>query len=394
MSFLRAARAALASQSRFPRVLLAFVAVTLTGLFISCVNNNTVSRVGPNHLAYVTLPSQGTVLLLNINSTTGVITAGPQTPPVQGSTPTGMVLSPSRKFLYVVNSRANSISIFSVNSVDGTLTLIGTPIQAGSAPNMAAIDPSGAYFLVTNNFSNNISVFSIDSNTGNLTEVPGSPYFANQSPTSIQFALTPYAEFVYVTNPGIGMVTGFSFSAGVLTPIPGTPLFSGQGATALTVDASDRFLFVANFSAINPPPNAATIGNISAYNIDPSTGELTTITGSPFTSADGIGPAALTVDPTNTYLYAVTAGSANSIWCFTINPSNGQLVAVSSSPFSLAAGGQFALFDPIGSYFYIGSPSAKGIQGYTYDSGTGAPTLIGGSPFSTGSPPGTMVLSE
>ena len=87
-------------------------------------------------------------------------------------------------------------------------------------------------------------------------------------------------------------------------------------------------------------------------------------------------------------------GSSFSIWCFTITPANGQLVAATNSPFSLTAGGLFALFDPSGNYFYIGSQDANGIAGYTYDPSTGAPTAIMGSPFSTLAAPGKMVLSE
>ena len=58
-------------------------------------------------------------------------------------------------------------------------------------------------------------------------------------------------------------------------------------------------------------------------------------------------------------------------------------MAVTNSPFSLTAGGLFALIDPSGNYLYIGSQDANGVAGYTYDPSTGAPTAITGSPFST-----------
>jgi DNA-binding beta-propeller fold protein YncE len=99
------------------------------------------------------------------------------------------------------------------------------------------IDPSGKYLLVTSNFSSgggynggDVSVFSIDPNTGALSPV-GSPVPANTNPTEILF--THSGKFVYVTNPEIGMVTGFSFTDGVLTLVPGTPVSSGEGGGAL-----------------------------------------------------------------------------------------------------------------------------------------------------------------
>src|ERR1019366_1819187 len=267
MSFLRAARAALVGQTGLRRILVA-VAVVLAGLSLSCGNSSHSTPTGPNHNAYVTLPDTGSVLLLHINGATGAITMGSQTPQVENTSPTGLALLPSKKFLYAVNSRADTISIFNVAS-DGTLTLSGTPTQAGlSGPNAAVIDPSGKYLLVTNNYhSTNVSVFSIDSGSGALSEVPKSPFFANDNPTEI--LITPSGKFVYVTNPTIGAVTAFSFSNGVLTQVPGSPFSSlpggGGGAFGLAVDGSERFLYVANPSASNLPLQSNT-GNISGFN--------------------------------------------------------------------------------------------------------------------------------
>jgi 6-phosphogluconolactonase len=389
MSFLRAARAALVGQAGLPRVPVAIVAVVMVAGFSLSCGSSSHSKSGPNHNAYVTLPATGSVLLLHINGATGAITLGGATPQVQGSSPTGLALLPSKKVLYAVNSRANSISIFNVAS-DGSLTLTGTPTPAGgSSPTAAVIDPSGKYLLVTNSLTDNISVFSIDAGSGALSAVAGSPFPANANPTAILFKHS--GNFVYVTNPGIGMVTGFSFANGVLTQLPNSPVFSGAQAAALAVDGGDRFLYVANPAATNPLMSS--IGNISGFNIDPNTGELTPILGSPFTSTLGTGPSAITVDPTGRFVYAVTPGSSFSIWGFAITSTNGQLTAVTNSPFSLAAGGQFAIIDPSGSYLYIGNQAGNGVSGYTYNPSTGAPTVISGSPFATGAP-GGMVLSE
>jgi 6-phosphogluconolactonase len=408
MSFLRAACAARAGQSGLPRILgtvLLVIVVVSAGLSLSCGNSGFKATV-PDQNAYVTLPALGSVLLLHINGATGAITQGAQTPTTENTSPTGLALIPSKKFLYAINSRADTISIFNVAS-DGTLTLSGTPgLAGGSGPTAAVIDPSGKYLLVT--ISNPIdvfgfvSVFSIDAGSGALTPVAGSPFPANADPTEI--LITPSGKFVYVTNPGIGAITAFTFSSsdGTLTQLPSSPISSlpggGGGAFGLAVDGSEQFLYVTNPSASNPPPNAATIGNISAFSIAPGTasipGALTPILGSPFTAASGIGPTAITVDPGGKFVYATTTGSTSSIWCFAITPTTGQLVTAAKSPFSLSAGGLFALIDPSGNYFYIGTQVGKGIAGYTNNPSTGLPTVITGSPFSTGAAPGKMVLSR
>ena len=402
MSFLRAARAARAGQSNGLRILVA-VFVVLAGFSLSCGKSNQ-STSPSNHDAYVTLPAWGSVLLLHIDGATGQIITGAQTPQQQDFTPAGLAFLPSKNILYAINSFDDTISIFNVAS-DGTLTLGSTPIAVGASPNAVVIDPSGKYLLVTNNFSSgggynggDVSVFSIDASTGALSPV-GSPVPANTNPTNILF--THSGKFVYVSNPEIGMVTGFAFANGVLSLVPETPVSSGQGggALGLAVDGSDQFLYVTNPSATNPPPNQSTIGNISGFNIDRTSGALTPILGSPFTSTvGGQGPTTITIDPRGRLVYAVTPGSSLSVWCFQITSTNGQLVAVTDSPFSVAAGGLFALFDPSGRFFYIGS--AIGIEAYTYNPSTGALTPISCpsstqcSPFSTLTAPGKMVFAE
>ena len=392
MSFFGAARAALAVPNSFLRIRVAlFVIVFLAGLCLSCGTNSKPPAL-PNHDAYVTLPAHGSVLQLHIDGATGTMTVGSVTPSTGDTTPTGLALLPSKKFLYAINSFADTISTFSVAS-DGSLNLTATPTPAHPGANQTIIDPSGQYLLVTNNTSNDVSVYSIDASSGALAEVAGSPFPANNNPS--QIVITQNGQFVYVTNPNIGMVTGFSFVGGVLTQVPGSPVFSGAGAISATVDTSGRFLYVTNPSANNLPPYQATIGNISGFNIDQTTGALTPILGSPFTSLNGtVGPTTILADPSGRFIYVIAPGSSYSIWCFTITPENGQLVAATGSPFSLAAGGLFALFDPVGGYLYIGSQTGNGIEGYTYNPSTGVPAVIAGSPFVTGTPPGAMVLSE
>jgi len=394
MRFLRAARAALAGRTGSPQLSTAVVVIVILAglcLCLSCSNNAMISPNGLSHNAYVSLPRRGSVQLLQINNSTGIITLGAETPQVQGTTPTGLALTPSKKFLYAVNSQANTISVFNVGA-DGTLTLTGTPTVAGSGPDAAAVDPSGKYLLVTNNFSNDISVFSIDAGSGALTQV-GSPVPANTDPSEI--LIMPSGQFVYVTNPQVGVVSAFSFSDsdGTLQQITGSPFISGAGALGLALDASQQFLYVANPSASNLPPFASTIGNISGFSIDSSTGALSPVLGSPFTSAvaSSSGPLAITVDPGGRFVYGFNSGTSTSVWCFIITPATGQLLEVKNSPFSEAAGGVFALIDPTGNFLYTGT--ATGVAGYTYNSSTGVPTVIAGSVFATG-PPGKMVLVE
>ena len=353
----------------------------LSGLSVSCGSPSS-STSTASHNAYITLQAGG-VQLLYLNNSTGAISLGPQTVPVSGTSPTGLALDHSKKFLFVANSGQNTISVFNIGS-DGTLTLGGTPTPAGVGPRSMVLDPSGQYLLVTNAGANanNVSVFSVDSGTGALTAV-GAPVFANNGPTEI--LITPSGKFVYVTNPSIGFITGFSFAGGVLTQVPGSPISSGAGVSALAVESGEHFLYAANTTA----------NTISGFAIDPNTGALTPVPGTPFTSAAGTGPAAMSMDTVNKFLYVTTQGSSDSIWAFTWDTTTGTLKAASNSPFNLlSAGSLFLVMEPGGGFFYVGNSqgTTNNISVYQYGSGNAAPTVVTNSPFAIGGVAGKMVI--
>lgn len=390
MSFPRAARPVLAGPKYLGPMLAAIAVLCLAGQFTSCSGNGKLPNTGTGNTAYLTLPNQGGLLTLHIDGATGAVAVTGSTPGLVGTTPYGLALAPKKNFLYVANSQSNTISTFNIAS-DGTLSLNTTTSDGATGPYEALIDPSGQYLLVTNTgLPGSVSVFSIDSSSGALTAVTGSPFYANDSPSSI--AMPPAGNLVYVSNPSSGMVTGFTFDAatGVLSQVPGSPFSSGAGASALAIDNSGQFLYVANTSASNP--GSGVIGNISGFSINVN-GGLQNISGSPFTPSIGTGPSTLVAVPNSSFLYATTPGSSFSIWCFQIDSVSGQLTVANQSPFSQTAGGQFALIDTNGNYFFIGSEESKEIAAYTYDTNTGQPTAVLNSPFSiNGQVPGKMVI--
>lgn len=105
-----------------------------------------------------------------------------------------------------------------------------------------------------------------------------------------------------------------------------------------------KFSYVTNYSARTGQPYT-----LSGFLVDPTSGQLTPIPGSPFTA--GQGPNSITIDSGGPYLYAANAGSfslfpnmfvqaslnvsgyeINDVSAFSIT-SNGSLSPVSGSPF-------------------------------------------------------------
>ena len=379
MSFQRAARAALAAGSRAYWTLLAATLV-LASLSASCGDSHSGSSA--SHNAYVTLPNKGAVALLHIKDSTGVMTLGTETPTVLGTIPKGLALDPGKKFLYVGNSAANSVSIFSVAG-DGTLTLTGDATSVGSGPQTLAIDASGKYLLITNTFDNNVSVFSLNSGSGAITLLNSYP--AVPGPTDM--VISPSSNYVYIANPSAtgGLITAYSLDSatGNLTPIPGSPFVSGQGVAGMAIDSGSRYLYAAN----------KVDGTVSAFTINPANGSLAKIVGSPYSlvTTGTPAPQALAIDPSGAFLYVANQGT-NNVSAFTITNGTGQLTAITGSPFSVGTAPVFILAEPAGTYLYVANQTSTNVTGFTYDSTTGKLTTITGSPFTVGSAPASLEI--
>ena len=96
-------------------------------------------------------------------------------------------VSPDGKFLYASNrANSNNIAIFSINDVDGKLTLIGHQ-PTGLHPRNFIISPNGKYLLVACLNSNIIQVFAVDQTTGLLTEDTSKQITAIDRPVCLKF---------------------------------------------------------------------------------------------------------------------------------------------------------------------------------------------------------------
>ena len=74
-----------------------------------------------------------------------------------------MAIDPSGKFAYVVNRLDKTVSIFTINAGNGTLTLVAT-VATGSEPFRIAIDSSGHFAYVANENGGSVSIYTLKSN--------------------------------------------------------------------------------------------------------------------------------------------------------------------------------------------------------------------------------------
>lgn len=133
--------------------------------------------------------------------------------------------------------------------------------------------------------------------------------------------------------------------------------------------------------------------NISIYSINPSTGTLTQIAGSPISSGT-CAPRGISLSPDSNFLYAACQVE-NKIRAYAINRSNGSLSEISGSPFDVPSGSPTKLaIDLTGKWLVLGTdnPFAT-IHMYSLNNTSGAPTFLG-SYTTSGAQPYTVTFDS
>ncbi len=187
--------------------------------------------------------------------------------------------------------------------------------------------------IVLNSACTNVYVTGIQDNSVSWVQsIPPLSAFHNPVPVGLSpsaLAIDASGKFLYVANHDSDDVYSFSIASdGALSPLPTPRVSVGAGPTAIATIG--QFIYVAN-SGTN---------SISAFSFDPTSGLLNPIQGSPFQT--GAQPKALTIaqvatvsNPNQLFLFCANQGSAD-ISAFTIT-STGSLQAFPGSPLPLSS---------------------------------------------------------
>jgi 6-phosphogluconolactonase len=96
---------------------------------------------------------------------------------------------PSGKFLYGSNRGHDSIAVFAIDPVNGTLKPVEYVSTGGKTPRNFGIDPTGTYLIAANERSDNAVVFRIDPSTGRLK--PTGQVLEMHAPVCVKFLPAP-----------------------------------------------------------------------------------------------------------------------------------------------------------------------------------------------------------
>lgn len=189
-------------------------------------------------------------------------------------------------------------------------------------------------------------------------------------------------RFVYLNNQSQpNTVTAFEVNSnGTLTQLTNSPFSTGgMGAEgpiesmAIVPTMSGPILYAANGG--DP--------SISALTVDPKTGDLTPIAGSPFLINDSSGTYDMAASPNRRFLFATNEAST-SIHVYAVSPRTGSLTEVAGSPFPTAANISGLYVTANGKFLLAAGNSIDAVEVFAIAS-SGAITQVTGSPFAANS---------
>ncbi len=322
---------------------------------------------GPGVFAYATNQGNGIFVgsisgySMNPDGTLVPLAASPFS---TGLHPFALAADIQGKFLYVADENSSAIFTYAINALTGALTQVGLPTAVASTPTAIAIHPSGAWLYAPSKNADTINGFSIDPVTGALTALPGSPFPDTGSGPAV-ITLDPSGQYAFVSNNGSLNISVFSVNpaTGLLSP-KGTPISAGHSPVQSRTDLPGAHLYVEDdFDNVFYTYNIADDGTLSHF--------------SPPTFPAPFSPQYPALSPNGNFLYVPSflpqmGGPSSTVGVYSIDPATGALAEISGSPFVTEIFAESIAIDPSGNFAYVPSEAVNFITGYSLNSVTGA----------------------
>jgi 6-phosphogluconolactonase len=276
---------------------------------------------------------ENAIYVYALNLDTGVLT--PQGGAVAAPpSPSFLAFAPDAKHLYAVNeaddidgSGAGAVSAFDIDPTNGALRFINRVSSGGAGPAHVAVAASGNHVLVANYNGGNFSVFSLDAAGGLGARVGGADHGAGAQTHEVVLDATN--RFLFVANKGRSNVSQYRFDAVTGAVTPNTPaeltLAAGAGTRHLAFHPSLPVAYI-----INELDDTISVAGFSrsAGTLEP----LQTVSTLP-PGADGAqnSCAEIQVAPSGRFVYGSNRGH-DSIAIFSVDAASGRLSLVGHAP--------------------------------------------------------------
>jgi len=281
----------------------------------------------------------------------------------------------NKKFLYVPFNDTNSVQALAIGANGALTSITGSPfaLQAAGQTDAVVSDPQGRFLFVGGESNGAISVFQINPATGALTEAPGSPFVSFGLISADSMAVDGSGKFLYAAQASASSPVGvFSIdqNSGALSPIVGSPF--ALNVAQLHADSSGKFLL--GVQEIQDAYGSATASDhhIYVFAIDPTTGTPFAVPGSPFATVSA--PFDFAIHPNGKFVYVTGNDATNGLAAiegYQLDPATGALTALPGSPFTTLGPSSQCKFDESGGIM-ICSLGSSGFEVVSVNATTGA----------------------
>jgi 6-phosphogluconolactonase (cycloisomerase 2 family) len=207
----------------------------------------------------VAVSANGTYVFVS-NTNAVVVTT---TPPTTATPPPTPATCPAQ----------GTISAFTVSSAGALTQVSGSPFAAGTTPTGIAVDLTSRFLYTTDSVQNQLIVYDILTG-GTLQPLTNGPFATGVFPVNL--VIDPRDKYLYVTNYNSSTISAFTISQsnGQPSALASSAFATGDpGPTCILVDpALGRYVY-SSLSQFNA---------VSAAQLDPNTGELTGVQNSPY----------------------------------------------------------------------------------------------------------------
>jgi 6-phosphogluconolactonase len=287
-----------------------------------------------------------------------------------GNTPVALVASPNQLSLYVVNQNDSNVMVYSIGT-DGKLYNQQTVNVTGSSPTAVAIDAAGTFLYVTFTYQLGPS---------------GQQLYSTASPGPGGITAFPIKSDGTLGSPVMNTTVGGATAANPLNyfPVGNKPVGVVTSRPQVGVAPAGFVYVIDQDTQSNGNPNGVVLGfseNLTTGVLTPTPGTVITTPAGGKTVATGYGagttPSSIAEDPSARFVY-ITDEVTNQLYGY-VAGTNGELVAMTTGPFST---GQFPVsvtVDPRGKYLYVANETSSTVSAYALDQSRGTPTASVGS---------------
>jgi 6-phosphogluconolactonase len=294
------------------------------------------------------------------------------------SNPSFLTVSPNKKFIYAVGENVDStihpiggtVSAFSFNKINGTLTAINKQPSGGKNPCYVTIDKTGKWIFVGNYSSGTVGMFSAnkDGSINNLKQVithEGNSINTQrqESPHVHATVLSADNKYLYVPDLGIDKVIVYALDKkkGQLNFSSNAISQPGSGPRHFTFHPNNKYAYLME----------ELTGTVVFYTVNKGAlKQQQRISALPKDFKGTIGSADIHVSPDGKFLYCSNRGESNNISIFYIDAKGGKLT-IAGHQSTLGKTPRNFNFDPSGNFLLVANQNSDEIVIFKIDKKTG-----------------------